>query len=216
MKHDVTMVLQKKAEQVRHNAEILFAETNDWQVIQKYLCNKLKDIELTATQQKKLDRYQFIYNQLVSGNYTDNEVLQQVTKMYDVNIRQAYQDMNNSREIFSAVINVNKKFELQQQLQINRDMMRKAIALSDVDGYAKLEKNRSELLKQLPDEPDNPAEMFEGHTIHVMFDPALIGAPPVDMKEVLAVLNAKRNKKIKIDMFEELKYEEVNDNPAAL
>ena len=95
-------------------------------------------------------------------------------------------------------------------------MMRKAIELNNVDGYAKLEKNRNELLKQLPDEPDNPAEMFEGHTIHVMFDPALIGAPAVDMKEVLAVLNAKRNKKIKIDMFEELKYEEVNDNPAAL
>ncbi len=56
MKEEVGVVLQRKADQVRHNAEILLAETNDWQVIQKYLCNKLKDITLTATQQKKLDR----------------------------------------------------------------------------------------------------------------------------------------------------------------
>ena len=63
------------------------------------------------------------------------------------------------------------------------------------------------MLKELPDEEENPAELFEGHQIEAVFDPTLLGAPAVDMKEVLKAINEKRDKKIQIDMFEELSYE---------
>lgn len=215
MKEDVTKALVKRAEQVQKSAELLMAKTCDWQVIKQYLSNRLEEIELSPEQQKKLERYQYIYNQLVSGKYTDQEVVNQVTKIYSVKISQAYEDISCTREIFNAVININKQFELKLQLQINRNMLRKAEELSDLKAYAQLEKNRALLLKQLPEVEDNPAELFEGHTIEAVFDPRLLGAPDIDMKEVLKAVNEKRGKKINIDMFDDLPYEEMNDDNEA-
>lgn len=209
MKDDVTTALQKKAEEVNAAAEFIMAKTRDWQVIKNYLSNRIKDLALTPEQQKKLERYQYIYNQMVSGRYTDQEVVNQVKTNYKVEVTQAYEDINNTREIFNSVVNVHKQFEIKLQLQINRKMLHKAAELQDMKAYAALEKNRALLIKQLPDEPENPAEFFEGHIYEMTFDPELLGAPPVDMIKVLQAINAKRNKHIKTDMFEELSYKEV-------
>ena len=207
----VNKLLIKKAEQIRTGAEMLISKTRDFQVIQEYIKNRIDEIKLTPDQQKKLDRYQYIYNQLVSGKYTDQEIINQVMKMHNIKIVQAYEDMNCSRELFNSVFNINKRFELNLQLQINRDMLRKAAELNDVLGFARLEKNRVSLLAELPDEEENPADLFEGHIIEPTFDPKLLGAPPVDMKEVMKAINEKRNVKIKTDMFEELLAEEIKD-----
>jgi RNase P subunit RPR2 len=213
MMTDVNKALMKKAEQIAYGTELLMAKTRDWQVIKAYLSNRLAEFELTEEQQKKLKRYQFIYDQLSSGKYTDPEVVNQVIKLHGVNQAQAYEDMSCTREIFNSVININKRFEVNLQLQINRNMMRKCEELGDMKAAAALEKNRALLLKLLPDEEDNPAELFQGHIIDAVFDPRLLGAPDVDMNEVLRVVNEKRDKKIKIDMFEELLYEDVTDDP---
>ena len=208
MKEDVSVVLQRKAEQVRTGTEILMAQTVDWQVIKMYLSNKLSDLELTPTQQNKLERYQYIYNQLVSGKYTEQEVTGQVKKLYNVATAQAYEDITSAKEIFSTLFHINKRFELKIELEAARDMRRKAMELSDIKAAAAVQKNIVLLLKDLPEEIENPGELFEGHTFEFTFNPALLGAPPVDMKELLSAINAKRRKKISIDMFDEIPFEE--------
>lgn len=103
MKEEVSLVFQKKAEQIAYASEILVSSTRDWQTIREYMCNRLKDIELTETQKEKLNRYTFIYNQLVSGKYTDNEVLHQVMTRYEIKMVQAYEDINCTREIWLLI-----------------------------------------------------------------------------------------------------------------
>lgn len=210
MKEDVSAALQKKAEQVLTAAEALMASTNDWQVIKQFMCNRLTGIQLTPEQEKKLERYQFIYNQLVSGKYTDAEVISQLTnkKLYGLSISQAYEDMNAAKELFPRVININKRFEVHLALEMNKVRQMKAEAMGDMKALAAFEKNAHLLRSELPEEAENPAEMFEGHTIEAVFDPRLLGAPLVDMKEVLKAVNEKRDKKIKIDIFDELAFEE--------
>ncbi|HYC28225.1 MAG TPA: hypothetical protein VEB42_05400, partial [Chitinophagaceae bacterium] len=176
-----------------------------------YLSNRLGEgFELTPEQQKKMDRYKFIYDQLSSGKYTEQEIVSQLTNknLYALSLSQAYEDMRCSREIFSSIINVNRTFEVKLQLDINRNLQRKAIELGDMKAAAAFEKNRALLLKLLPEEDESPADAFEGHIFEAVFDPRLLGAPDVDMKEVLRVINEKRNKKIEIDLFEDIPFED--------
>lgn len=204
----VSNLLIKRAEQIRSAAEILIAKTNDWQIIKQFLCNRLDEVELTEIQQKKLERYQFIYNQLVSCKYTDQDVLNMLIKTYKIKVGQAYEDMNCARELFTAVININKRFELQIELQSAKDMKRKCVEICDFKTAGAIQKNMVAIIAMLPDEQDNPAELFEGHDIEAVFNPKLLGAPDVNIKEVLAAINAKRKVVIKTDLFENIPYEE--------
>lgn len=207
----VTSLLIKKAEQVRTGAALLVTKTRDWQVIKQYLSNRLNEIELTYDQQNKLTRYQFIYNQLVGGKYTKPEVANMVKKLYNVSLSQVYEDINHSQEIFSAVININKQFELQLELESARAMKRKCIEVNDIQTAARVQKNIIQLIALLPDEENSPGEDFEGHTIEAVFDPELLGGVDVDMEEVLKAINAKRKTPIKMDMFLHLKTEKFEE-----
>lgn len=195
--------LIKRAEHVARAAETIAEQTNDWQMIRAFMVNRINDIVLNEKQEKKLERYQYVYNQLVGGKYTDMEIIGQLMnkKLYGVSLKQAYEDIRCSRELFNTTINVNKVFEINLQLQINRNMQRKAEELGDMKAAAAFEKNRVMLLKLLPEEEDTSAEMFEGHMIEAVFDPRLIGAADVDMKEILQLINDKRKVKINIDSF---------------
>lgn len=208
MKEDVSSVLQRKAEQIKSAAEAMISDVMDWKIIQEFMRNRLTD-ELTLEQEKKLERYQFIYNQLVSGKYTDGEVVNQLCneKLYGLSLRQAYIDMSAAKELFLSVIHVNKRFELHLAIELNKQRQRKAEEMGDMKALAAFEKNGIALRKQLPDEEEYSSALFEGHTIEAVFDPKLLGAPAVDMNEVLKAVNEKRNKKIAIDMFEELSFE---------
>lgn len=209
MKEDVTNALQRRADEVAEQSEFITAKTRDWQVIKAYMSNRLHAFPLTSEQEKKMERYQYIYNQMVTGRYTDQEVVNQVKNFFKIEITQAYEDMKCSREVFNVIANINKQFEINLQLQINRKLMRKAEELGDMKAAAAFEKNRAMLLKLLPDVQENPGEDFEGHTYEMTFDPSLLGAPAVDMKKVLQAINAKRNKHIKTDMFQELESEDI-------
>lgn len=215
MKTDVATALIKKADGIQKATEALLETTRDWQTIKAYLSNRLGEaFELTETQQKKLTRYKFIYDQLSSGKYTEQEVVSQLTNksLYALSLSQAYEDLRCSQEIFTSVISVNKEFEIKLQLQINRNLQRKAEELGDFKAAAAFEKNRALLLKLLPDQDDSPADMFEGHIFEAVFDPRLLGAPDVDMKEVLKTINEKRDKKINIDLFEDIPFEDKPDD----
>ena len=209
---NVGEVLRVKADQVRTGADIIMARTNDWQIIKAYMCNRLADFQLTPVQQLKLDRYQFIYNQLVTGKYTNVEVVSQVMKMQGgISMSQAYEDINCAREVFNSVINVNKLFEIKLELEIAKSMKNKCVQIMDFKTAALIEKNIIKLLELLPSEDDSPGDGFEGHEIEAVFDPSLLGAPEVDMNEVLAAINAKRKVKVNIDMFETLPHTDLTD-----
>ena len=208
----VTEVLKQRAEAVRTGAELLMAKTRDWQVIRKYLSNRENDIVLTDEQQAKLQRYQFIYNQLAGGKYSKPEVINTVMKVYGVEQRQVYEDIAHTQEIFSTVTSINKLFELQIQLELAKEMKRKCLEVSDIKTAAIVDKNITAILAMLPDEDSAPGEDFEGHIIEASFDPALLGAPAIDMMEVLRVVNDKRKVPINMDMFEIL---EIDDKEAA-
>jgi len=68
-----------------------------------------------------MERYQFIYNQLVSGKYSDADVINQLTnkKFYGLSLRQAYDDMKAAKSLFSSFIKINKRYELHLALQLN-------------------------------------------------------------------------------------------------
>jgi len=118
MKESLNTALVKKADQIRNATDILVSKTRDWQLIKQYLCGRLADMQLTAEQEEKLKRYQFIYNQLVSGKYTEQDVINQVVRIYNVGLPQAYEDKNATQEIFCSVLSINKRFEQKNGIRI--------------------------------------------------------------------------------------------------
>lgn len=211
MKETLKLVMQNKAAEIAAAAEAVAAHTRDWQMIEQFLSNRLEEFHLTYTQQKKMERYQYMYNQVVSGRYTDTEVINQSCKFFKIKPAQAYEDLSASKEIFSTVLNINKRFELNLALEINKKYQRMCVELGDMKSLAKFEKNRSDLIKQIEELEDNRGELFEGHTFELTFNPELLGAAPItqkDMKDLLDQINERRNKKVKTDMFEELDYTE--------
>lgn len=216
MHEDVSNILKLTANQISYSANLLADMTMDWQVIKEYLSNRLNNLVLTETQQKKLDRYNFIYNQTLSGKYSKQQVLNMTMEKFQICHSQACKDANATSEIFSTIITINKKFELQLELESAKDMKRKCIALNDFKTAALIQKNIIAIIDQLPEEVDDAAAKFEGHFIEAVFDPRLLGAPEINMTEVLNALNAKRKVKIKTDLFENLSFQSDNEKPAAL
>lgn len=203
--------LIKKAEQIGFVTDLLLSESTDWQVIRDYLTNRIPGIELTDRQKAKLDRFQFIYNQLTSGKYTDHDVLNSVCRMFNIEIKQAYQDMKDTRELFNVVMSIDRRFELKIQLEVNKKMMNKAIEAGDLKAYAMFEKNRVALIAQIPEEDQAPKDMFHGHQIEAAFAPELLGTDNIDMQAILKDINARRKSKIKTELFESIKFEPKDD-----
>lgn len=214
-KETVNTTLQLRADAIRKGAEMLAAKTRDWQTIKQYVSNRLSEDFLTEEQKEKLKRYQYIYNQLVSGRYTETEVVSQLMNphIFGLGMTQAYADLDATKELVPSFVNLSKRFELIVQLQVNRDMMRKASEIGDLKSYAQIEKNRIGLLAQFEDTEETPGELFEGHTIEAVFDPSLLGVPRIEkaaMKELLDEINAKRKVKISTDFIEDITHEDVN------
>ena len=208
MKTDVTQQLQNHVSAIRKGAELVVNSINDWQVIRQFLSNRSGGLALTDIQQAKLDRYNFMYNQLASGNFSEYDVVEVVSKKYEITIQQGYEDLACTKEIYSTLFNFNKAFELRIQLDLNRIMLKKAEVDEDYIAYASLEKNRIKLMQMIP-EMDLDENWFEPHQNIIEFNPELIGAEQVDMQEVLNYINEKRKLKINTALFDEA--EKVDD-----
>lgn len=215
MSESLPTILKNKAEQISRAAEIIMAVTRDWQVIREYLNNRLSEWELTEVQKEKKERYQYIYNQKVSGRYTNVEIVSQVQRLYKVETSQAYEDMKCADELFTSIINVDKQLELKLKLEINKSYQRKCMETGDMKTLAKIEKNGIEIAKLLEDMDDDRGELFEGHVFEMTFDPSLLGEQAKiskkDMLDLMNKINEKRSKKIRTDMFEELEFTEVKE-----
>ena len=209
-KQSVIKVYQDKAEQVASATNVLVQKTRDWQVIKQFICNRIPELK-TEIQKEKLKRYQYIYDQLSSGRYTEKEIVAQVKTLFHVSISQAYEDMNCTRELFVTTLNINKRFELKMELESAKDCKRKCIEARDFKNAASYSKIITALLNLVEEEEENPAALFEGIKIEATFNPELLGAPPIskkDMQDLLQSINAKRSKKIPLDIIEDLEYED--------
>ena len=201
-------LLQQKAEQVRSGAQILIDKTRDWQLIKEFMSNRHSEIMLTADQEKKLARYKFIYDQQSSGKYTKANILSQLEKLFSISMQQAYEDIRCSNELFTSIMHFNKEFELNNEIEIAKNARAKCLEIFDFKSAAAFGKLIRELIALKPDEEDHPGLDFEGHTLLAVFDPELLGAPKINMMEVLKAINEKRKVPIKTDMFEHLSFEE--------
>ena len=204
---------------IENAAAYLMEQTRDWQLIREFLCNRAEEISLTKKQQEKLERYQFIYNQQVSGRYTTAQIVNMVMRQFDgVKQRQAYDDIRATHEIFTSVININKLFELSILIEQTKQMIADCRKDGDQKTAAAHVRNLKDLLAMLPDKEENPADAFEGHIIEPVFDPRLIGAPDIDLKEVLKAINEKRDVKLNLEQITTLTFEDIENeqDPAAL
>lgn len=203
----VVKAMQKRANHVSSNKELLAVKTKDWERIKEYMNNAGAEIRLTTIQQNKLDRYQYIFHNRCSGLYTHQEVINQTVKKFNVKLVQVYEDLNYTFELYTSVIKFSKRFELMAELESARDLKRKCIIIGEFAAAAMFGKNIIALFSQLESQEGSPGDLFEGHHFEVTFDPRLLSAPDINMKEILDIINAKRKVKIKTNMFEELQYE---------
>ena len=202
-------ILRHRAEQVRAGALIVAEKTNDWQQIKRYITNRMEEHELTPKQREKFDRYQFIYNQLVTGKYTEADVVFQLKRLFKVSPTQAYEDIAATREVFLSTISFNRNFEIKIELEIAKAARAKLLEVQNFKEARAYHKVIMQLMEMMPEEADHPGMDFEGHQLEAVFDPRLLGAPDVDMEAVLKVINENRKVPINIDMFTHLNYEDV-------
>jgi len=194
----LTQYLQVSAQEIETATLSLTEVTQDWQVILEFLKNRLENFKLNKRQQEKLRRYQFAYAQSATGRFTDLEVINLLKIEFKINKTQAYEDVRCMREIYGVVAPINKQFELQLELQVNRRLMIKAEDLDDMPSLVQLGRNRIALLKEVQVMDDHPAEDFKGHIIEPVFAPQLINTDVIDMHEVLRIINEKRDKKLNL------------------
>lgn len=190
----VNRVVTESQQQIAHAAELLAAEVNDWQTIQNYITRRVTDIKLSPEQETKLKRYQFIYNQLSGGRFTDEDVVSQLEDHFSISYVQALKDIRDAKELYTVAFQVNKQFEIKLQLTLNRIMLDKANNMQDLKAYAALEKNRQKLLAMLPDDADGRADDFEGHTYQILFEPELLGIEPINNKDLEQFLQTIKEK----------------------
>ena len=153
-----------------------------------------------------MERYVYINAQLSGGKYSKAQVISQLMneKIFGVSMAQAYEDLRCTAELFTSAININKQYEINLLLEIAKMAQAKCHEIFDFKGGAMYARVIKDLIAMLPDEELHPGEDFEGHEIEAVFNPLLLGAPAVDMKEVLKAINEKRKVKIKIDMFDDI------------
>jgi hypothetical protein len=198
--------LMTTARQIRFGTEILLAETRDWQLIREYITNRFSKIELNQNQQLKLERIQFIYNSLCSGKYTEQDVIDMLVQLpaYNISLCQAYNDLKAAKELFPQFNNLKRDFELNVEIEIARKARTKCLAVNDHKNAVAYGNLIKDLLKLLPEESEDDGIDFTGHNYEFTYDPSLIGAPDVDIPELLAYINKKRKVDIKTDLFDEL------------
>ena len=207
----VINVLKDKAADIAKGTALVVDSIKDWQQIKSFMSNRIADIKLTIKQQEKLNRYQYIYNQLVSHKYSQTEIINQIITIYGADQTQAYEDLRCTKELFSTVINVNKQFELSIELESARTLYRKCLKIDDFKNAAAVQKNITAILKEIQQPEEVNTALFEGHIIEAVFDPKLIGAPEIsddDYNNLLKEIESKRGKKksnIEDVSFEELK-----------
>lgn len=202
--------IQKNNLELVARMEYITEQTNDLQTIRAYMSNRFENIRLTDQQEFKLKRWQFIYDQLSSGKYTEKEVRHQVVTHFRIDEGTAYKDMRTAQELFSTTLNINKRFKIITDLRLLDLMQLKAREAQDMDAYAKLQKAKNDLYRMLPDEEEVPGDHFEPRQNVLQYNPRLLGVDPVPTDKVRELLKELANE----HGITDIDYEIIEDNEA--
>jgi hypothetical protein len=203
--------LQQNKDDLIARAEWMAEQTNDLQMLKAYMHARVKDIKLSAGQKEKLKRWQFVYDQISSGKYTDKEVRLQLMDKFGIEDRTSYSDLRDTTELMSTTMNINKRFKIQIDIQLLDVMKQKARETNQLDAYARLQKVQSELYKMLPDEDEVPADYFTPRQNIMQFNPELLGIaaiPDKQMKDLFTQLKTEFN-------IVDIEYEVIPNDKAA-
>lgn len=203
--------LQKHKEELISRAEWMAEQTNDLQTIKAYMTARFNDIKLSDKQKAKMARWQFVYDQLSTGRYTQLDIRWQLQNKFGISEGAAMLDIREASDVFGSTMNINKMFKIQLDIQLLDVMKQKARDTQQLDSYARLQKVQNELYKMLPDEDEVPADHFSPHQIIMKFDPSLLGIAPLradKMKELFAQLSREHG-------IEDIPYELIDDEAGA-
>ena len=192
--------LKSKYDEVSEAVEKYSKYTNDFMAIKKFMKSRVENIKLTEAQQEIYNRLQFIYNQLVSGKYSEQQIVHMLTnEPYNLKRSQAYYDIQTCKDLFSTARPLDKQFLLKLNYERLEIQMRKASEANNLDVYAKLQKNMLELLKMMPDEELEVPEDYVPTLVVPMYDPRLLGIKTVDAQK-LAELKATLKKQFNFNL----------------
>ncbi len=177
-------------------------QLNDLQQVKKYMMRRIEEEELTPVQQKKMELYEFIYNQSIGGKWQEEELIDIIKAKATCSRPTAILLLNDTKELFTRVLSINKQWELKRQLAVNERLLQKAETANDFKALAMLEKNRIKIL-ELVEDIEEQQEEFKGHTFIISADPSIIGMKPVNPKEMKGLLKQLKDK---------FKYEDPDNN----
>lgn len=193
-------------EKLIRQAAWMAEQTDDWMMIRDYMNNRLAGVQLNERQKEKQRRYQYAYNQLCSGKYTESEVIEQITEHFNVADSTAIQDIKCSREIYNTTLAIDKRFEIKMQIEFLKIEQQKARETGNMDAYAKLAKCVAEFIKMSPDDNLDKEEYFQPRQNIMQFNPAILGIPAINTRELsdlLQTLKSKYNFKMDTSFIEE-------------
>lgn len=190
IKNELSKILLKNEALIDTASE----QVNDLHAVRSFMMRRIAEHELSPTQQKKIEIYEFIYNQLIGRKWSELELIELIKSKYKCPSRpMAVSLLNDTKELFTTVLAVNKQWELKQQVEACKAMMRKAELTGDFKAYAALEKNFYKML-ELVEEVEVAQDDFVGHTMVITADPSVIGvkaADPAEVKLLMAELKEK-------------------------
>jgi hypothetical protein len=202
--------IEKKRFEVEERAEKFSQHTNNILAIKKFMESRFEEIKLNSTQKEMMLRYQYYYNQMSTGKYNDRALISQIISHFNVSKSQAEIDVRISKELYGTTFQINKQFQIANDLAILNTCREKAIATGQLDVAAKLLKVKAEFLKMVPDEKDNNDD-YSPATIITMFNPALIGVEPLDkskVTELMATLKKEYGYDGNLDFIESIDFTE--------
>lgn len=182
--------LQKKSIEITLNAEYITERINDFTTIKQFMKNRIAGaIMLNEAQEIQLKRYQFIYDQRSTGKHSELDIMGMLTNMFKVSEGQARIDLKNAKELFANTMQFNKQFEIMMDMKVLDMLKQKAIAVNNLDAFSKLQKQKTELLKLMPDEQDTSMADFEPIKIVYADNPELLGRSRIPIARIEALVN---------------------------
>lgn len=190
-------ILALQQADIIRRAEWIAEQTNDLQLIKAYLSARLGEMVLNENQLLKLKRWQYIYDQMSTGKYTDADIRFQVIKVFGLSDSAARADMRQAQDVFATTLSINKKFKIQLDIQLLDIQQQKCRDTNNMEAYSKLQRVKNELYKMLPDEEEEaPIDYFQPRTNQITFNPSLLGhkpIPPDQMKDLIEELKNEFN-----------------------
>lgn len=184
--------LQRQLDEQNRIMDTIGEQLDDLYQVRDYMLRRIAEHQLTPVQQKKLELYEFIYNQSLSTQWDEDELIDLVRNRANCSRPVAIQLIHESRELFTTVLSVNKQWEIKRQLMANERLLQKAETMGDFKAYAALERNRYKLLEMVQEVTRN--EEFKGHTLQITADPEVIGVKPASKSEIRQLLKELKEK----------------------